>query len=110
MSEPLTAKELERERRYAQSGWESTGPVTLRILATVAELERLLAEARACDSDELMVAELAEAQGKLKAVEKLALEAVCPGCIQKMDEACVDDGCNWGRQALAILRDTKEGE
>jgi hypothetical protein len=50
---------------------------------------------------------LEEAQGKQKRLRDLALEATCPDCIQKTDEACVDEGCNWGRQALAILGESE---
>ena len=51
-----------------------------------------------------LLAQLKDREEKLAAVKKLASEAVCPGCMQKMDEACLDDDCNWGRQFLRILK------
>ena len=37
--EPLTDKELERERRYAEAGHEATGYIVLRLLATIEALK-----------------------------------------------------------------------
>ena len=41
MSEVLTDKELERERRYATSGWESTAHTTLLLLDTITHYKAL---------------------------------------------------------------------
>ncbi len=54
-----------------------------------------------------LVEELEEARGKLDAVEQLASEAACLGCMEKMDEACTDDGCNWARQFLRTLGESQ---
>ena len=50
-----------------------------------------------------LLAQLKAREETLAAARELASEAVCPGCLQQMDEACVDDECNWGRQLLRIL-------
>ena len=72
------------------------------------ELERLETFIRHARSDLPAALEaLEEAQGKLGAAEQLASEAACLGCMEKMDEACTDDGCNWARQFLRTLGESE---
>ncbi len=64
MSEPLTEKELARERRYAEAGHEATGHVTLQFLATIDARDAEIATMRGVREA------LVEANAEVVALEK----------------------------------------
>ena len=92
----------------------STMAETYRHLHRIADPARQLAEARACDSDALMVAELAEAQGKLEALVKATQPMdFCHVCLSVhsnfRDASDHKDWCAWNKADI-FLRGTKEGK
>ncbi len=91
MVEPLTDKELDRERRYAEEGHECTGPMTLRILATIARLQERVEEAErkwnlAVGDRDACLSELAKAEALAeRRKEALGDMGDNPDCLQCRD-------------------------